>query len=179
MLAERDDAGAQTEVGVQFEAGRGVERDYGEAVTRHRRAAEQGSPSRRAVLTLGWHAHHVQIPSEGGSSGARSPGGYDAVRILKRAVGRRTAGRAAAGGERARVRRSCRAGQGGVRAGGGRDGRTGGGVEPRARDDACRDRGPAAIAGRVLVNGKPPPLFRRRLARPSARKVGHLRKAPS
>ena len=86
MLAERDDAGAQTEIGVQFEAGRGVERDYGKAVTRYRRAAEQGSPSRRPVLTLGWHAHHVQIPSERGSSGARSQRGYDAVRIQKRAV---------------------------------------------------------------------------------------------
>ena len=42
VLAERGVAGAQAELGERFEAGRGVERDYGEAVTWYRRAAEQG-----------------------------------------------------------------------------------------------------------------------------------------
>ena len=42
VLAERGDADAQAELGVRYEAGRGVERDYGEAVTWYRRAAEQG-----------------------------------------------------------------------------------------------------------------------------------------
>ena len=42
VLAERGVAGAQAELGERFEAGRGVARDYGEAVTWYRRAAEQG-----------------------------------------------------------------------------------------------------------------------------------------
>ena len=43
VLAERGDADAQSELGGRYEAGRdGVERDYGEAVTWFRRAAEQG-----------------------------------------------------------------------------------------------------------------------------------------
>ena len=42
VLAERGNAEAQAELGVRFETGRGVERDFDEAVTWYRRAAEQG-----------------------------------------------------------------------------------------------------------------------------------------
>ncbi len=41
-LAERGNADAQAELGVRYEVGLGVDRDYGEAVTWYRRAAEQG-----------------------------------------------------------------------------------------------------------------------------------------
>ncbi|MCY4121795.1 MAG: caspase family protein [Acidobacteria bacterium] len=52
VLAERGDADAQAELGVRYGAGRGVERDYGEAVSWYRRAAEQGEA--RGQLELGF-----------------------------------------------------------------------------------------------------------------------------
>ena len=48
LLAERGDANAQAELGVRYEAGRGIERDFGEAVSRYRRAAEQGHAAAQA-----------------------------------------------------------------------------------------------------------------------------------
>ena len=51
VLAVRGDADAQSELGGRYEAGReGVERDYGEAVTWYRRAAEQGHAAAQAFL---------------------------------------------------------------------------------------------------------------------------------
>ena len=51
VLAERGEADAQSELGGRYEAGReGVERDYGEAVTWYRRAAEQGHAAAQAFL---------------------------------------------------------------------------------------------------------------------------------
>ena len=49
-LAERGDADAQAELGVRYEAGRGVDRNYGEAVTWYRRAAEQGHAHGQSCL---------------------------------------------------------------------------------------------------------------------------------
>ena len=43
VLAERGEADAQVELGGRYEAGRGIERDFGEAVSWYRRAAEQGN----------------------------------------------------------------------------------------------------------------------------------------
>ena len=52
VLAERGAADAQAELGVRYAAGRGVERDYGEAVSWYRRAVEQGDA--RAQVELGF-----------------------------------------------------------------------------------------------------------------------------
>ena len=41
-LAEQGDANAQTNLGVMYETGRGVPKDYNEAVRLYRLAAEQG-----------------------------------------------------------------------------------------------------------------------------------------
>ena len=51
-LAERGNADAQAEIGVRYAAGRGVERDYGEAVSWYRRAVEQGHA--RGQVELGF-----------------------------------------------------------------------------------------------------------------------------
>ncbi len=51
-LAEAGDAEAQTELGERYEHGRGVEQDYGTAVSWFRRAAEQGYAPGQAAL--GW-----------------------------------------------------------------------------------------------------------------------------
>ena len=45
VLAERGNADAQAELGVRFETGRGVERDFGEAVTWYRRAPSRDTPT--------------------------------------------------------------------------------------------------------------------------------------
>ena len=51
VLAQRGAADAQTELGQRYVAGRdGVERDYGEAVSWYRRAAEQGHAAAQAYL---------------------------------------------------------------------------------------------------------------------------------
>ena len=51
VLAERGDADAQSELGVRYDAGRdGVERDYDEAVSWYRRAAEQDHAAAQAYL---------------------------------------------------------------------------------------------------------------------------------
>ena len=51
MLAERGSADAQSELGGRYEAGRdGVERDYSEAVSWYRRAADQGQATAQAYL---------------------------------------------------------------------------------------------------------------------------------
>ena len=51
VLAERGATDAQSELGGRYEAGRdGVERDYGEAVSWYRRAAEQGHAAAQAYL---------------------------------------------------------------------------------------------------------------------------------
>ena len=51
MLAERGAADAQAELGVRYAAGRGVERDHGEAVSWYRRAVAQGDA--RGQVELG------------------------------------------------------------------------------------------------------------------------------
>ena len=51
VLAERGAADAQAELGVRYAAGRGVERDFGEAVSWYRRAVEQGDA--RGQVELG------------------------------------------------------------------------------------------------------------------------------
>ena len=52
VLAERGAADAQAELGVRYAAGRGVERDYGEAVSWYRRAVEQRNA--RGQVELGF-----------------------------------------------------------------------------------------------------------------------------
>ena len=75
VLAERGDAGAQAELGVRFEDGRGVERDYGEAVTWYRRAAEQG------------HAHgQTSLGAMYGTGRGVSKDDAEAVRWYRRAA---------------------------------------------------------------------------------------------
>ena len=50
-LAERGDAIAQNNLGVEYENGRGVPQDYGEAVRWYRMAAEQGNAAAQHVLS--------------------------------------------------------------------------------------------------------------------------------
>ena len=50
QLAEQGDARAQTELGVRYENGRGLERDYAAAVSWFRRAAEQGYAAAQTEL---------------------------------------------------------------------------------------------------------------------------------
>ena len=52
VLAERGAADAQAELGVRYAAGRGVERDFGEAVSWYRRAVKQGDA--RGQVELGF-----------------------------------------------------------------------------------------------------------------------------
>ena len=75
VLAERGDADAQSELGVRYAAGRGVERDYGEAVTWYRRAAEQG------------HAHgQTSLGAMYGTGRGVSKDDAEAVRWYRRAA---------------------------------------------------------------------------------------------
>ena len=76
VLAERGDADAQAELGGRNEAGRnGVERDFGEAVTWYRRAAEQG------------HAHgQTSLGALYGSGRGVSHDDAEAVRWYRRAA---------------------------------------------------------------------------------------------
>jgi len=76
VLAERGVTNAQAELGVRYEAGRGVERDYSEAVSWYRRAAEQG------------HAHaQASLGAMYGSGRGVSHDDMEAVRWYRRAAG--------------------------------------------------------------------------------------------
>ena len=75
VLAERGAADAQAELGVRYAAGRGVERDFGEAVTWYRRAAEQG------------HAHgQTNLGAMYGTGRGVSKDDAEAVRWYRRAA---------------------------------------------------------------------------------------------